>query len=190
MPQVFIGTTEIRIPQDSLILICGSQNSGKTTFTTKHFDTQYVVNTDQAFEDVINHQTTCFDTKDTILEKTTDLFEERLRAAITRGPYTVVDAAPVEFQNRVAMLNEFKGFRKNIILIVLDIKYPTLISRPRKKPTANKLKHNFVPAPDEELLMNAMLITAQISRGQIGYKTTRTYVLSEKDVPRCKVILE
>ena len=34
------GKTNIVIPKDTLVLICGSQNSGKTTFTKKHFKSQ------------------------------------------------------------------------------------------------------------------------------------------------------
>ena len=50
MGKVYRNETHIVIPQDTLVLICGSQNSGKTTFTKKHFANKNVLVTDDIFE--------------------------------------------------------------------------------------------------------------------------------------------
>ena len=80
MGKTFKGETQIRIPEDTLVLICGSQNSGKTTFTRKHFAGKSIITTDEIFEEVVKNQSTVLDTMETLASRTTDIFEERVKA--------------------------------------------------------------------------------------------------------------
>ena len=78
MGKTYYGETQIRIPDDTLVLICGSQSSGKTTFTKKHFATKSIVTTDEIFEDVVENHSSVFDTMDSLAEKTTEIFEKKV----------------------------------------------------------------------------------------------------------------
>lgn len=190
MGKIYTGETQIVIPEDTLVLICGSQCSGKSTFTKKHFDGKCVVTTDEIFEEVVNTKSSVFDTMETLVSRTTDIFEERVIQAAKENTITVVDAAPVEFDGRIEMLRHFKGLHTNIILIVLDVRYPTLKARPKKKVNKKKKQFGITPISDQELLYNSMLIMEQIKKGQFGYKVNKAYILSERDIERCQVTFE
>ena len=191
MGKTFIGQTQITIPDDTLVLICGSQNSGKTTFTQKHFSGKSILTTDEIFEEVVNTNATVFDTLETLAMRTEKIFEERLYQLRDDGVSIVVaDAAPIKFEERMEMLKHFKGVYPNVILIVLDVKYPTLKARPKKKVNKKKKQFGITPISDEELLYNALIINEQIRKGQFGYKVNQAYILSEKDIEKCKVTFE
>lgn len=190
MGKVFKNETQITIPEDTLVLICGSQNSGKTSFTTKHFDAKYVISTDELFEEILRTQATNSDTRITLLKKTTKLFEERVEQHSKENSITVVDAAPFEFKHRIEMIRVFRKLHTNIVLIVLDVSYPTLKSRPKKTVTKKKKQYGIVPISDEELLLNWLLISEQIENEQIGYKANKTYIISERFIEKCEVKFE
>jgi predicted kinase len=184
------GETQIRIPDDTLVLICGSQNSGKTTFTKKHFSGKRTITTDEIFEEVVNNQATVLDTMESLARRTTDIFEERVIQACKESSITVVDAAPIDFEGRQEMLRVFKGLHTNIILIVLDVKYPTLAKRPKKQVNKKKKQFGITPISDNELLLNSLIIMDQIKNNQFGYRVNDAYILSEKDIEKCEVTFE
>lgn len=190
MGKIYKGETQITIPDDTLVLICGSQNSGKTTFTRKHFGDKRTVTTDEIFEEVLKNQASIFDTMETLARRTTDIFEEKVIQACKESSITVVDAAPIDFEGRVEMLKHFKGLHANIVLIVLDVKYPTLIKRPKKQVDKKKKQFGITPISDNELLLNSLIIMDQIKKGQFGYKVNKAYILSEIDIRMCQVTFE
>lgn len=191
MGKTFVGETNITIPEDTLVLICGSQNSGKTTFTQKHFAGKTILTTDEIFEEVVNTKATVFDTLETLAIRTEKIFEERfLSLRKEENPIVVVDAVPIEFEARIEMLKRFKGVYSNTILIVLDVRYPTLKVRPKKKVSKKKKQFGIIHVSDDELLYNALIVNEQIKKGQFGYKVNQAYILSEKDIEKCKVTFE
>lgn len=190
MGKIYKGETQITIPDDTLVLICGSQNSGKTTFTRTHFEGKCIITTDEIFEEVVNTKSTVLDTMETLASRTTDIFEERVIQAAKENSITVVDAAPIDFEGRMEMLKHFKGLHTNIVLIVLDVKYPTLIKRPKKKVDKKKKQFGITPISDNELLLNTLIIMDQIQNGQFGYKVNKAYILSEIDIRMCQVTFE
>lgn len=190
MGKIYKGETHITIPEDTLVLICGSQNSGKSTFTKKHFAGKSIVTTDEIFEEVVKNQSSALDTMDSLTDRTTDIFEERVIQSSKEYSITVVDAAPIDFVGRMKMLRHFKGLHTNIILIVLDVKYPTLVKRPKKKVDKKKKQFGITPISDNELLLNTLIIGEQIINNQFGYKVNRAYILSERDIDRCRVTFE
>lgn len=191
MGKIFVGQSQITIPDGTLVLICGSQNSGKTTFTQKHFSGKSILTTDEIFEEVVNTNATVLDTLETLAMRTEKIFEERLYQLRDDGVSTVVvDAVPIKFEERREMLKYFKGIYPNVILIVLDVKYPTLKARPKKKVSKKKKQFGITPISDDELLYNALIINEQIRKGQFGYKVNQAYILSEKDIEKCKVTFE
>ena len=190
MGKIFKGQTQITIPDDTLVLICGSQNSGKTTFTKKHFAGKSIITTDEIFEEVVKYQSTVLDTMETLASRTTDIFEERVIQASKENSITVVDAAPIEFEGRIEMLRRFKGLHTNIILIVLDVKYPTLVKRPKKSIDKKKKQFGITSISDNELFLNSLIIMNQIKNNQFGYKVNCAYILSEQEIERCQVTFE
>lgn len=190
MGKTFKGETQIRIPEDTLVLICGSQNSGKTMFTRKHFAGKSIITTDEIFEEVVKNQSTVLDTMETLASRTTDIFEERVIQDCKESSITVVDAAPIEFEGRAEMLRHFKGLHTNIILIVLNVKYSTLVKRPKKKVDKKKKQFGIIPISDQELMLNTLLIFEQIKNNQFGYKVNAAYILSENDIEKCQVMFE
>ena len=187
MGKIHKGETHITIPDDTLVLVCGSQNSGKTTFTKKHFSGKYTVITDEIFEEVIKHHATVLDNLESLARRTTDIFEERVTKASKENSITVVDAAPIDFEGRAEMLKVFKGLHTNIILIVLDVKYPTLVKRPKKQVDKKKKQFGITPISDQELLLNSLIILEQIKKDQFGYRVNHAYILSERDIEKCQI---
>lgn len=187
MGKIHKSESQIAIPDDTLVLICGSQNSGKTTFTQKHFQGKHIITTDEIFEEVVKYQSTLLDNMESLARRTTDIFEERVIKACKESSITVVDAAPIDFEGREEMLRRFKGLHTNIILIVLDVKYPTLIKRPKKQVDKKKRQFGITSISDNELLLNSLIIFEQIRKDQFGYRVNHAYILSEKDIEKCQV---
>ena len=187
---MIVGETQIIIPENTLVLICGSQSSGKTTFTQKHFSGKSIITTDEIFEDVVRNKATVFDTMETLTNKTTDIFEDMLIRASKESSVTVVDAAPIDFEGRIEMLRRFKGLYKNVILIVLDVRCSTLVQRPKKSVDKKKKHFGIVPISNEELLLNSLLILEQIRSNRFGYLVNYAYILNEKDIEKCQVTFE
>lgn len=138
----------------------------------------------------MKYQSTVLDTLESLARRTTDIFEERVILACKETSVTVVDAAPIDFEGRQEMLRHFKGLHTNIILIVLDVKYPTLVKRPKKQVDKKKKQFGITPISDNELLLNSLIIMEQIQKNQFGYKVNSAYILSEKDIERCQVTFE
>ena len=138
----------------------------------------------------MKNQSSIFDTMETLASRTTDIFEEKVIQACKESSITVVDAAPIDFEGRVEMLKHFKGLHTNIVLIVLDVKYPTLIKRPKKQVDKKKKQFGITPISDNELLLNILIIMDQIKKGQFGYKVNKAYILSEIDIRMCQVTFE
>lgn len=190
MGKIYLGEKQIIVPQDTLVLICGSQNSGKTTFTKKYFRSRDIVNTDEIFEDLLNNYSSVFDTMKSLVSRTEDIVEERITKSAKENAITVVDAVPIMFEGRMEMINHFKGVHSNILLIVLNVSYSTLKARPKKKIDKKKKKLGITPISDEELLYNSLMIKKQIQNGQFGYRVSKAYILSERDIDGCQVIFE
>lgn len=190
MGKTYIGETHIVIPENTLVLICGSQCSGKTTFTKKHFAGKSIITTDEIFEDLVRNHSSVLDTMETLTDKTTDIFEERVIKSSKENSITVVDAAPIDFEGRMEMLKRFKELHTNIVLIVLDVKYPTLKARPKKKIDKKKKQFGITAISDEELFYNSLIMMDQIRKGQFGYKVNSAYILSERDIEKCRVTFE
>ena len=129
MGKVIIGETNIIIPKDTLVLLCGSQRSGKTTFARKHFDPKYVLSTDDVFDEIIE-KGSLFDTMDSLATKAANIVDERINQSAKENPITVLDAVPFEYDRRWGTIRKMKGLYPNIILIVLDVKSSTLRARP------------------------------------------------------------
>lgn len=187
MGKMYVGETQIKIPEDTLVLICGSQNSGKTTFTKRHFGAKRIISTDEIFEEVVKTKSSVLDTMETLVNRTTDIFEERVVEAAKENSITVVDAAPIEFEPRMEMLRQFKGLHANVVLIVLDVKFPTLKARPKKVIDKKKKQFGITSIRDEELFLNSLLIMEQIKKKQFGFKVDCAYILSEKDIEKCRI---
>ncbi len=190
MGKIYKGETHITIPEDTLVLICGSQNSGKTTFTKKHFTGIRTITTDEIFNEVVNYHSTVLDNMESLARRKTDIFEERVIRASKESPITVVDAAPIDFEGRQEMLRRFKNLYTNIILIVLDVKFPTLVNRPKKKVDNKKKQFGITPISDDELVLNSLMIFDQTRRNQFGFGVTAAYILSEKDMEKCQITFE
>ena len=190
MGKMYRGETKITIPGDTLVLICGSQNSGKTTFTQKHFAGKKIITTDEIFEQLVDEASPEKDTFESLASRTCNIFEERLIQSSKENSITVVDAAPINFEGRIEMLNRFKGLHKNIILIVLDIKFSTLIKRPKKRIDQKKKSLGITEVSDMELVLNSLVIMKQIRDEQFGYKANKAYILSEREVDECQIIFE
>ena len=184
------GKTNIVIPKDTLVLICGSQNSGKTTFTKKHFKGKSIICTDEIFEEVVQYRSSIFDTLESLASRTTDIFEERLIESSQENSITVVDAAPIDFEGRMEMLKRLKEFYTNIVLIVLDVNYMTLLKRPKKTVDKKKEKFGITPISDEGLVLNSLKVFDQIQKNQFASRVNVAYILSERDIEKCQVTFE
>ena len=139
---------------------------------------------------MVNTSASVFDTVETLASRTEDVFEERIVKAAEENSIIIVDAAPIKFEHRMEMLKQLKGLRANVVLIVLDVKYPTLKARPKKKIDKKKKQLGITPISDEELLLNSLLIMEQIHKGQFGYKVNKAYILSERDIEKSEVTFE
>ena len=190
MGKILKGETHLVIPNDTLVLIVGSQNSGKTTFTQKHFKDKNIICTDDIFNEIVYKKSTVLDTLETIENRTIEEFGEIIIKSAKEKGITVVDAVPILFDNRMETLRELKELYNNIILIVLDIKFTTLKGRPKKPIDRKKRKFGITETCDEELLLNSILISEQIQNKKIGYNVDTAYVLSEEDVEKCIVTFE
>lgn len=190
MGKMIKGEKRIIIPNDTLVLICGSQKSGKTTFTQKHFAGKRIITTDELFDEVVKNQSTALDPMGTLVRRTTNTFEERVSNSSKESSITVVDAAPIEFERRLEMLRRFKGLHTNIVLIVLNVKYSVLVKRSQKSIDKKKKTFGIALISDVDLWLNTLDITEQIKYNQFGYNVNCVYILSGKEIEKCQVTFE
>ena len=137
----------IRIEPNTLVILYGVQNSGKTTFAKNHFkDFEHVVSTDDILLNFYRELPTTIDKTsvkifDQICEKTLKETIKRLQSL--SSSYGILDAGNVELYEE--LIAEMRKYYKNIIQVVLFPPLPIVLRRPPKI-SLEKLSYGIYPA--------------------------------------------
>lgn len=173
----------IKVPKNSLVLMCGAQNSGKSTFAKKKFKNSSVIIADEEFQKVVlQHQNSLFATDKLITSKTECIIMEKVSNCAENGDTVILDAVSPDFYKRRNTINAFKDGFCNVILIVMFIDLKTLLARHSKPDDPIRLKFGFKSPPQNEIALNHFLIEEQIEENKIGFKTNFTYIFSNSEV--------
>lgn len=129
-------TTELKIPELSLVTLIGISGSGKSTFARKHFKETEIVSSDRCraiVSDDENNQAA-----------TTDAFEllhyitaKRLK----NGLLTVVDATNVQSESRASLIRLAREYHCIPVAIVLDVSERICEERNDLRPDRNFGRH-------------------------------------------------
>lgn len=176
----------INIPKGSIILLCGVQNCGKSTWSKKHFKDECIINTDDVFYSILEK----YSPKEKTFEEVESLTSLEIKRLIDeskkKNEYTVVDAVPTEYTERIAWIADFCKDFENIILITFKSNILEVLSNPRKPPLKLDAKWNITFPPQEYIVMSNHALLQEIKSGIIAIGAGYTYVLTTEKIDSVK----
>ena len=177
------------IPKGSIVLLCGVQNCGKSTWSKKHFKEECIINTDDVFYSILEKYSPAEKTFEEIEMLTSLEIKRLIDESKTKNEYTVVDAVPTEYEERISWIEDFCTEFKNVILIAFKSNILEVLSKPIK-PASNldKKWSNKLPPHDYIVIMNHALLQ-EIKSDIIGIGATGTYILTteNKNSIKCEI---
>ena len=200
--KIIRNPNEIRIPPHTLIGMCGSQSSGKTTFTEYFFGKDKIVSSDTIFEETAKDllmETECrlgitphseywkkisYQLgKVAIAQSHLRIFKE-VQARSRTNQYVVLDSLHYRPSTRHEFLRCVSSFFENIYLILLLPSEKVLKSRIKEKSVPESLRAlgGYYPMVDE-ILMHNQSLKNQVESGNISDYTTKSFVITGKTFP-------
>lgn len=190
---------EIRIPPHTLVALCGTANSGKTTFAERAFDKELIINSDTAMENFANNlaRITEEDLQITTESeswkeisthlgriaylKTQESLLNMVFQSSREHPITVFDSVHYDLQSRLVAFEKYSDFFENIFLIVINPSLEKIKSRKVKTISKSLKAMGFRFSDEHEITSQHYYLRNQIVSGQIALGTTKTFVIENTD---------
>jgi predicted kinase len=119
---------EIRVPENSLIQLCGAPGCGKSTFAHRYFLPTQVVSSDRC------RQMVCDDVHNMRVNKETfSLVRHIVRLRLSLGRLTVVDATSLRWVYRSEMQALAREYGFHTVLILLDMPLSRCLEQNRNR---------------------------------------------------------
>ncbi|MDR7520591.1 MAG: AAA family ATPase [Armatimonadota bacterium] len=106
----------VRIPNPSLVVLCGPAGSGKTTFATRHFPPTAVVSSDRCRAMIADDERNI-----AVSREAFELFHLIIDRRVRFGRLTVADSTALRREARRALLQIGRRHGVPVILIVFDV---------------------------------------------------------------------
>lgn len=103
-----------------------------------------------------------------------------------KNEYTVVDAVPTEYTERVAWIADFCKDFETIILVTFKSNILEVLSNPRKQPLELDEKWNIMFPPQEYIVMNNYALLQEIKSGIIAIGVDYAYILTTEKIDSVK----
>lgn len=116
--------SQIVIPRNTLVTLCGTAGCGKSTFAAKHFRRTEVVSSDECRALVSDDPT-----NQEISHHAFDLMYFIIRKRLLLRRLTVADATNLKAEDRGRLLALARRFRFNAAVIVFDVSLDTCLAR-------------------------------------------------------------
>lgn len=168
----------IRIPKNTLVLLCGVQNAGKSTFAKMHFPHLNIISSDALLQKTIMNASSN-NTTEEILDKTIALMQKEIKKSSKKNAFTVVDSVGISFTSRILFISKYERYFENIILIVFNPDLETILNRPNKPSTKEMIEHGFFSLSKEELTQNFNILQEQLKNGEISESAPIIHILDE-----------
>lgn len=176
MSQIIWDPQSIRIPKNTLVLMCGVQNSGKTTFTRKNFPAKNIICYDEIFfetsrESTYKYEENCIISDDRAFNKTINLGKA--------GEIAVYESIYFTNDFRLYIVNKLGKYFSNVIQIVLQPSLDEVLNRPPKPVLEEQMRLSLRPPTRAEISIYWQIIQENIDSKTIGYGTNSTYILNK-----------
>ena len=191
-PQEHSITNVITIPKGSMVVMCGATNTGKTTFVKKHFASLKATDV-FCSDDLFLKAARCaniFDTFETVVTRTETKLAEGILKGADNGHTVVLDSVSYTPHLRMANLEAFRPYFKNIVMIVIDLDIPDLLTHGSKPMMPEKARFNlFPPTPAHNALL-AIEVKKQIASGQIKEGVDALHIITSETLNHTKIVIE
>lgn len=191
-PQEHSITNVITIPKGSMVVMCGATNTGKTTFVKKHFaglKATDVFCSDDLFLEAAR-SANIFDTFETVVTRTETKLAEGILKGADNKHTVVLDSVSYTPHLRMANLEAFRPYFKNIVMIVIDLDIPDLLTHGSKPMMPEKVRFNlFPPTPAHNALL-AIEVKKQIASGKIKEGVDALHIITSETLNHTKIVIE
>ena len=197
MSNIIWNPDEIRIPPHTLIALCGTANSGKTTFAKKAFNPEQIINSDSVLEKYAN-MLVDITKKDLQLTpesehwkeisthlgrvaflKTQDTLLSMVFQSSKENPITVFDSVHYSFPDRLGTLLRYSDFFENIYLIVINPPLKEIRSRKLKTVSPNLKAMGFRFPNEQDILNQYYTLKNQLTSKQVTVGVSKVFVLED-----------
>lgn len=176
--KVFREFDSIEIPNGSLVLLCGVQNCGKSTWANKHFPKSNIVSTDDILSDLLKSHSPEKTSFSEIAALHTEIVRKKVLESQRENSYTVIDAVSTNYQERIPFMMQFAKHFSKVIIICFKINLLEIISRGLKVASLDDDKWGLT-FPDAEYLAYLNLnFMQEIQKGVVFFGTDFGYVLN------------
>ncbi len=176
---LIMNPLSIRIPKNSFVLLCGVQNSGKTTFLKENFPSENILCNDDILSNIVKSNPEYDFYKATFAVQ--DYLTEKISSMGISGKNVVLDAIGFTNEERFGIILRFNEFFNKIIQIVVHPNLTTVLERPKKPILPYHKKLNMRNPTSNEIKSFWNIIQSNIKDGSIAVGTDVTYILSHTD---------
>lgn len=195
--KLFWNPDEIRIPPHTLVALCGTANSGKTTFAEKAFNKEQIISSDSILEKYANMLVKITE-KDLQLTpesehweeisthlgrvaflKTQDTLLSMVFQSSKENPITVFDSVHYSFQERLNTLIKYSEFFENVYLIVINPPLEEIKKRKIKTISPSFKAMGFHYSTEQEILNQYYILKNQLTSKQVTVGVSKVFVLED-----------
>lgn len=151
--------TEIRVPDNGLVVLVGVTGSGKSHFARKHFKPTQVVSSDYCRGVVSDDENDQSATADAF-----ELLHYIVAKRLRRGLLTVVDATNVQSKARESLLRIAKDHDVRAVAIVLDVPESVAAARNAARPDRGDMPAHVIPRQRRELRRGMRALSREFRR--------------------------
>jgi protein phosphatase len=156
----------IKLPRNTLLLLCGPAGAGKSTFAAKHFLPSQVISSDECRALISDDAT-----NQAVSGHAFELMNFIITRRLSLGRLTIGDATYLEPGIRRVMTRTATRLRFNAAAIVFDVSLETCLKRNRARPRS---------VPESAILrQHAMLIRTLATIAEEGFD--HVHVLNEQE---------
>lgn len=179
MQKMIMDPSSIWIPANTLVLLCGVPNSGKTTFCKEHFPKELVICAD----DILLDMARSYPDK-SYCEISSKVQDYATNKIISLGwcykSTVVVDAIGITNKRRLTIIEKYNSCFSSVIQIVIQPDLEIILKRTTKKEAALELKNLNLYYPNNHTITRFWhIIQENINNKSITQGTDHTYILRD-----------
>lgn len=186
-------TTRIQIPEGAtLVIMIGTQGSGKTTFCNKYFETERynIFSIDELFKDIYKEMIEEGVSPDVSVNIAEDLAAveciEKIKSSLEKKKIAILDANMLDFEGRIEIIRELQPYCDHVIQLTLIRDKEWIIDHLYQRMKDSGISKDEV---QDEVEQDMELLDRQLKENLLNVGIERNYILQNQEIDLTKIFI-